>query len=133
MFYGKNPGRTLQMNIASRTGLEVEGMFLRQVLFCVLVVNLFSSCVSGLRCQTATAPTTYTVSENNAMFGPTMIVKIYRNGSKALVDSRSGPDWTAPKPMHTRAIYDLTTRQTLSWDLNDSSIPCGNSTFSGSW
>jgi hypothetical protein len=113
--------------------LEVDGMFLKRVLYCVLVVALLSSCVRGLRCQTAAAPTAYTVAENNAMFGPTMIVKIYRNGSKALVDSRSGPDWTAPKPMHTRAIYDLATQQALSWDLTDSSIPCGNSTFSGSW
>ena len=67
------------------------------------------------------------------MFGSPLIVKIYRSGSKGLVDSRSGPDWKGPKPMHTRALYDLNKQQSLSWDLADSSITCGNGTFSGSW
>jgi hypothetical protein len=35
--------------------------------------------------------------------------------------------------MHTRALYDMNTQQSLSWDVADSSIPCGKSTFSGSW
>jgi len=127
------PCLTRRMTFGPGLGMEVDRMFLRQFVFCVLVVALLTGCVSGLRCQTANAPTTYTVAENNAMFGSTMIVKIYRNGSKALVDSRSGPDWTGPKPMHTRAIYDLNTQRSLIWDLTDSSVPCGNSTFSGSW
>jgi hypothetical protein len=113
--------------------MEVSFMFVQRIIFCAVVVALLIGCVSGLRCQTANLPTTYTVTESNAMFGPTMMVKVYRSGSKALVDSRSGPDWTGPKPVHMRALYDLSTQRTLSWDLNDSSIPCGNSTFSGSW
>ncbi|MGA3264590.1 MAG: hypothetical protein ABSC47_11160 [Terracidiphilus sp.] len=106
---------------------------MQRVVFCAVVVALLTGCVSGLRCQTTNLPTTYTVTESNAMFGPTMMVKVYRSGSKALVDSRSGPDWTGPKPVHMRALYDLSTQRSLSWDLNDSSVPCGNSTFSGSW
>jgi len=113
--------------------MEEDGMFLRRFVFCATIVALFAGCESGLRCQTANLPTTYTIAENNAMFGHTMMMKIYRSGSKALVDSRSGADWPGPKPVHTRALYDLNTQQTLSWDLNDSSVPCGNSTFSGSW
>jgi hypothetical protein len=113
--------------------MEVDGMFLRRFIFCVLLVALVAGCESGLRGQTTNLPTTYIVNESTAMFGPTMMVKVYRSGSKALVDSRSGADWPGPKPVHTRALYDLNKQQALSWDLNDSTVPCGNSTFSGSW
>jgi hypothetical protein len=95
---------------------------------------LLMACAPALQAQTApAAPTVYSLTETNAMFGPTMMVKVYRSGSKALVDSRSGPDWPGPKPSHTRGLYDLNTQRSLSWDLTDSSVPCGNSTFSGSW
>lgn len=126
-------GRTRRMIGEPGPETEVSFMFLRRVVFCAAVVALLIGCISGLRCQTANLPTTYTIYETNAMFGPTMIVKVYRNGSKALVDSRSGPDWPGPKPMHTRALYDLKKQQSLTWDLNDSSVPCGSSNFSGSW
>lgn len=100
---------------------------------CAACAVLLAACAPVLRAQTAAAPTTYTVTETNAMFGSPLVVKIYRSGSKGLVDSRSGPDWPEPKPMHTRGLYDLNTYQNLSWDLVDSSIPCGNGNFSGSW
>jgi len=108
-------------------------MFLRIFGFFAAGAVLLTACAPVLRAQTAPAPTAYTVTETNAMFGPTMMLKIYRSGSKALVDSRSGLGWPEPKPMHTRGLYDLKTQQNLSWDLVDSSIPCGNASFSGSW
>jgi hypothetical protein len=108
-------------------------MFLRKLGFCAASAVLLTACAPALRAQTASLPTTYTVTETNAMFGSPLIVKIYRSGSKGLVDSRSGPDWPGPKPMHTRGLYDLNTQQSLSWDLADSAIPCGNGNFSGSW
>ncbi len=108
-------------------------MVLKRIEFCAAVVVLLAGSVSGLRSQTANLPTRYTVTENNAMFGSTITMTIYRNGSKALIDSHSGVDWTGSKPMHIHALYDLNTQQTLTWDLVDSSIPCGSSTFSGSW
>jgi len=108
-------------------------MFLRFLGLCAAGAVLLTACAPAMRAQTASLPIAYTVTETNSMFGPTMMVKIYRNGSKALVDSSSGADWPGPKPMHSRALYDLKTQRSLSWDLDDSSVPCGNSTFSGSW
>jgi hypothetical protein len=71
--------------------------------------------------------------ESNAMFGPVLTVKIYRNGSKAVLDSESAASATMPKAIHTRALYDLNTQQSLSWDLADSSRPCGKSNFGNDW
>jgi hypothetical protein len=108
-------------------------MFLRQIGFCVVSAVLLTACAPALRAQTAPAPTVYSLTETNAMFGPVLTVSIYRNGSKAVLDSRSAVSAAMPKAIHTRALYDLNTQQSLSWDLADSSIPCGNGSFSGSW
>jgi hypothetical protein len=71
--------------------------------------------------------------ESNAMFGPVLTVHVYRNGAKAMLDSESAASAAMPNAIHTRALYDLNTQQSLSWDLADSSIPCGKSNFSGGW
>ena len=66
------------------------------------------------------------------MFGAVLTVKIYRNGSKALLDSQM-PASGGSKATHTRALYDLKTHQSLDMDLLDTSAQCGNSSFSGDW
>jgi hypothetical protein len=108
-------------------------MSMRFVANCVASAVLLTACAPALQAQTAPSPTVYSLTETNAMFGPVMTVKIYRNGSKAVLDSQSAASATMPKAIHTSALYDLNTQQSLSWDLNDSSIPCGKSNFSGSW
>jgi hypothetical protein len=108
-------------------------MFMRKLGFCAASAVLLTTCAPSLRAQTAPAPTVYSLTETNAMFGPVFTVNIYRNGSQALLDSQSPASTTMPKAIHTRALYDLNTHQSLSWDLIDSSIPCGKSNFSGSW
>jgi hypothetical protein len=113
--------------------MEVSRMFLRKLGFCAASVVLLAACAPALQAQTAPAPTTYTLTETNAMFGPVLTVNIYRNGSKAVSDSQSAASAAMPKAIHTRALYDLKTQQSLSWDVADSSIPCGKSNFSGSW
>jgi hypothetical protein len=59
-----------------------------------------------------------------------LTVKIYRNGAKAVLDSQSVD---TPTAFHTRALFDLNTKQSLSWDLLDSSRPCGKSNFGNDW
>jgi hypothetical protein len=81
-----------------------------------------------VRAQFATAPTTYTVTETNAMMGSPETMTTYRNGSKAVVDI------THPgQPGGTRTLYDLQAHTARSWSVPDSSGGCSGATFSGDW
>lgn len=81
----------------------------------------------------AQAPTTYSVTETNAMFGVPMNVEVYRDGNKAVVDSSSASSAAGSKGIHTRTLYDLQAGRSYTADLNNSSVPCGAATFSGDW
>jgi hypothetical protein len=91
------------------------------------------ACASVAVLTAQSAPTAYTITEINNMFGPTVSATVYRNGSKVLVDSNSGPFDGRPQGSHTRALYDLNAHTNYAWDLLDTSSGCGGSNFSGDW
>jgi len=68
---------------------------------------------------------TYTIVENNSMFGQPMTMTVYRNGTKAVVENVVGAQ-------HTRSLYDLAAHTQQSWDASAASPLCSNGTF-GDW
>jgi hypothetical protein len=81
--------------------------------------------------QAQTVPTAYIITQVNSMMGLPVTMKVYRDGSKALVESSHPSD--GGKVTHTRTFYDLAAGTTISWDVNNPSNGCGNGTFGGSW
>jgi hypothetical protein len=95
-------------------------------------VLLLSVACPEVRAQYAAPPNAYSVTQINAMMGTPVSMQVYRDGTKALVDqSISGQGTT--KGSHTRTLYDLRAKTSLTWDLNNASMPCGVATFSGDW
>ena len=85
--------------------------------------------------QSATAPTAYTVTTNNAMLGGRGVTKIYRLGSKALVDQSGSPaEVTGPsRTVYLRTLYDLNTHESLTWDPVNNSATCVKGSITGDW
>jgi hypothetical protein len=94
---------------------------------------LLTSCGVAVPAQTAPEPTAYTVTLINSMMGSPQIMKVYRLGSKVLIDLSSADKASDPKASHTRSLIDLEKSRSLGWSLPDSSPGCGTSTFSGDW
>jgi hypothetical protein len=85
-----------------------------------------------LQAQYAKPPETYSVTEVNSMLGVSVTMQVYRDGPKALVDqSYSGQG--RGEAGHTRTLYDFESGKSYTWDLVNTSVPCGASTFSGDW
>src|SRR5579864_1207380 len=96
----------------------------------VIAIGLFVS--PTIHAQYAPPPQAYTVVETNSMFGPAVTMQIYRDGSRALVDTSHAAQ-PGGQPSHLRTLYDLGTHQNYTWDLLNSDVPCGAGTFSGDW
>jgi hypothetical protein len=80
-----------------------------------------------------TPPNAYTVVEVNAMFGKSIDMTIYRDGSRAVVDQSYPSPQAGAKPVHIRGFYNLDAHTTQSWDANQPEAGCSNSSFSGDW
>ena len=107
-------------------------MFLRQTGLCAAGAVLLAACASTLQAQTAPAPTAYTVTSNNTMAGPVTVTKIYRLGSKVVVNERT-PAPVTGGAMNIRTFYDLKKMEKFTWDPVNSSAACVKATFSGDW
>jgi len=86
-----------------------------------------------LQAQDASPPQTYSLTQTDSRFVEGLTKKIYRDGSKALIDRSYPPRAKNPKGMHIRTLYDLQAHTQYTWDLLDTSVPCGAGTFSGDW
>lgn len=106
-----------------------DTMYVRKMVLCGVSLGLMAAC-GPLVSQTSALPTDYTVTANNAMFGPATVTRTYRLGSKALVDNRSADDGG---PIHMRTFYDLQKMESFTWDPVNSSSQCSRGTFSGDW
>ena len=65
----------------------------------------------------AQAPTEYTVTVVNSMFGPPVTQTIYRDGSKAVIDLNT-PAPAGGTATHVRSLYDLKAQTNQSWDAD---------------
>jgi len=74
--------------------------------------------------QYAPAPTQYSVTGMNGMFGQPMGLQIYRDGDLAVVEYTG---------RHLRSLYNLKAHTQQSWDTQQPASGCSNGTFSGDW
>lgn len=93
---------------------------------CAGLALLCSPAVPVVWAQYAAPPETYTVTQVNAMMGSASTTKVYRDGSKAVVEH---PDAAAPM----REYLDLVSKRSVSWGLKDPANTCGSGTFGGDW
>jgi hypothetical protein len=82
--------------------------------------------------QTAKAPEAYSVTEVNTMMGPSMTMKIDRDGAHAVVEATITPQPGAA-PSTTRTYYDLQNHKNYTLSLSDAAAVCSRGDFSGDW
>ena len=97
-----------------------------------VVVLLCGMGMAGVTGAWAQQPTAYTVTVVNSLTGSPMTQTIYRDGSKAVIDT-SMPATGGTPATHSRSLYDLSAHTNQSWNLPDSSGGCGTGSFSGDW
>ena len=107
--------------------------FYRIVLITIVVQFLLALGLSNLRAQSKPSPQTYSVTETNSMMVSGMSMKLYRDGSKALVDQSYAPRPENPKGFHIRTLYDFPGLKFWTWDLIETGRPCSAGTFGGDW
>ena len=95
----------------------------------LLIAAFTTAAVPMLHGQYAAPPDAYSVTEVNALMGPAATMKIYRDGSRAVVDNT----YPAGNVPHVRALYDLQSKKNVSWAPEDAKIPCTAGTFGGDW
>jgi hypothetical protein len=71
-------------------------------------------------------PLSYTLVQQNSLFGTATTTSVYRNGSKAAVD-------IVHPGTHVRTVYDLQAHTNISWDASQAAAECGNGAFTGDW
>lgn len=76
--------------------------------------------------QYAAPPASYTVVQQNSLFGPATTTSVYRDGSKAAFD-------IVQPGTHVRTVYDLQAHTNISWDAGQAGAECGAGTFKGDW
>jgi hypothetical protein len=95
--------------------------------FCIAPA-LFSATVKA---QAPVEPAGYTLTVHEQIDGPRAVTTTYRRGSKVLVDktARLGEIEDNSQRAHIRTLFDLETKQSISWDPVDLSVPCERSDF----
>ncbi|MGO9257526.1 MAG: hypothetical protein ACLQU1_14620 [Bryobacteraceae bacterium] len=96
---------------------------------------LASLTAPGAQAQFAKPPEAYSVTEVSAMMGPSMAMKIDRDGAQVVVESTLAPPaGGSPAPAsHTRTYYDLRNHKNYTLDLGNPSAVCSRGDFSGDW
>ena len=91
--------------------------------------RLILSCLAGaaIACaQHTPPPLSYTLVQQNSLFGPATTTIVYRDGSKAAID-------IVQPGTHVRTVYDLQAHTNISWDASQAGAECGNGNFTGDW
>jgi hypothetical protein len=94
-----------------------------------IVAAAVATCIAA---EAQTPPAVYSVTEINSMFGPSVTMKVYRDGAMAIIDHITAAGANG-KTTHSRSLYNLQTKKQISWDADDPAPMCGNGTFGGSW
>lgn len=91
--------------------------------------RLMLSCLAtaAIACaQYAPPPLSYTVVQQNSLFGPAGTTTVYRDGSKAAMD-------IVHPGTHSRSVFNLQARTSIGWDASQAGAECGTGTFTGDW
>ena len=102
------------------------------------VLGLAAAIIGGLAtphlaAQYAPAPDTYSVTQLNSLMGTATIQRIWRDGSKAVIDISTPSDQPGGKATRVRTIYNLAAHTTVSWDPTSAAPECGQGKYSGDW
>ena len=82
---------------------------------------------AALACaQYTPPPLSYTLIQQNSLFGLATTTIVYRDGSKAAID-------IVQPGTHVRTVYDLQAHTNISWDASQAGAECGNGNFTGDW
>ena len=103
------------------------------LLWCAGLLFLTGFSASDLQAQYAKPPDAYTLTELNAMFGVPVTMHVERDGAKAIIENSYDKQPGGTSGGHTRSLYDLQEKTTITWDVLNTSTPCGKSTWSGDW
>jgi hypothetical protein len=96
----------------------------------VLLANLMAS---SAHAQSTKAPQVYSVTEVTSMFGPSMTLKVDRDGDKAVVDETVPPHSAGSTGIHTRSYYNLKNHRSYSVDLDFATANCSTGTIDDNW
>ena len=91
--------------------------------------RLMLSCLAtaAIACaQYTPPPLSYTLVQQNSLFGPDTTTRFYRDGSKAALD-------IVHPGTHVRSVYDLQAHTSIGWDASQAAAECGNGAFTGDW
>jgi hypothetical protein len=91
--------------------------------------RLMLSCLAtaAIACaQYTPRPLSYTVVQQNSLFGPATTTSIYHDGSKVAID-------LVQPGTHHRSVLDLPAHTSIGWDASQAAAECGNGTFTGNW
>ena len=80
----------------------------------------------GAWAQYAAPPMSYSVTQVQSMMGPPVTMQIYRDGSKAVLDTDHGDH-------RTRTLFDLQAHVNYSWQVGAPASGCSSGEFSGDW
>jgi hypothetical protein len=92
----------------------------------IVVVFLAIAAMPGAHAQSPKPPAAYTLTEMNATMGPSVTMKIDRDGPRVVVESTNATT-------HSRFYYDFEKHKTYSMNLNSPSANCSPGDFSGDW
>lgn len=81
----------------------------------------------------APAPETYSITQLSSLMGPAVIERIWRDGSRAVIELNTPSAEPGGKASHVRSFYDLSTRTNVSWDPTTTAPLCGTGAFGGDW
>ena len=98
-----------------------------------LALAVAAAAAGLLAAEYAPAPESYSVTVSNSLMGPPIIQQIWRDGSKAVIETTSPPAQPGGQPSHVRVLYDLAAHTSVAWDPTVSAPQCGSSKFGGDW
>jgi hypothetical protein len=96
---------------------------------------LGSFTVPAAQAQPARQPDVYSVTEVNSMMGPSITMRIDRDGAHAVVEGTITPQpGTAPSAAsHTRTYYDFQNHKNYTLSLSDPAAVCSRGDSPGDW
>jgi hypothetical protein len=97
-----------------------------------VVISLAAS-IAASSAAAASAPTQYSIVETASLFMAGQIIKIYRDGDRAMMEQFAPKQSNGARVPHTRTYYDLKAGRSYTLDLDNPQTPCISSAVAGDW
>jgi glutamine cyclotransferase len=127
---GGKSGKVRAVRRPKRGSATVKSLPIASFGCLVLLANLMAS---SAHAQSTKAPQAYSVTEVTSMFGPSMTLKVDRDGDRAVVDETVPAHSAGSTGIHTRSYYNLKNRRSFSVDLDFATANCSTGTIDDNW